>query len=257
MKDTEKDGFMETIRTIVIALLLAGVIRTLFFQPFWIPSSSMKPTLLVGDFLFVNKMAYGYSQHSCPFSMCSFIQNRIFKRDPERGDIVVFRAPKGDVDFIKRLVGLPGDKIQMKNNILYINNAPLLQKENGVFKEIKEAQGRFKNLPRCKNRPVPIGEECIKDQFTETMANGRSYNILNIGDDLSLDNTLIFTVPPKMYFFMGDNRDNSGDSRAASVGFVPEKNLIGRATYVVFSSAGERVTFFWKWRSDRYFKALQ
>jgi len=120
-KQKKEDGIGELIKTVVYALLIAGFVRTIFFQPFWIPSGSMKNTLLIGDFMFVNKMAYGYSRHSCPFSMCPF-SGRIFGSEPERGDIVVFKHPSTQVDFIKRLIGLPGDRVQMKNGLLHLND---------------------------------------------------------------------------------------------------------------------------------------
>ncbi|MDH5797230.1 MAG: signal peptidase I, partial [Paracoccaceae bacterium] len=128
------DGFVETVKTIVYALLIAGFVRTIFFQPFWIPSSSMKDTLLIGDFLFVNKMAYGYAQVSCPFSMCP-ISGRILGKEPELGDVVVFRHPVNGQDYIKRVMGLPGDKIQVKEGIVIINGQALPQERDGVFEE--------------------------------------------------------------------------------------------------------------------------
>ena len=256
MAEKSESGFGETIKTVVIALLLAGLIRTLFFQPFWIPSSSMKPTLLIGDFLFVNKMAYGYSKHSCPMSMCSFINGRWMASEPERGDIIVFKKPGDNVDFIKRLVGLPGDKVQMKGGQLYLNGALLPQQENGLFEEIMEEQGPLRGIPACSNRPVARGAICEKEQSLETMPEGKTYNVLNVQDDKFSDDTLVYTVPPKHYFFVGDNRDNSSDSRSPTLGFVHEENLMGRADRVIFSSAGRRVLFFWTWRSDRFFKSL-
>ncbi|WP_193139837.1 MULTISPECIES: signal peptidase I [unclassified Meridianimarinicoccus] len=256
----EKDGgIVETIKTIVYALLIAGVFRTLFFQPFWIPSGSMKDTLLIGDFLFVNKMAYGYSQHSCPFSMCPFIPGRILASEPERGDIVVFRHPVTGADFIKRLIGLPGDKVQMRNGQLFLNGEPVPREEAGLFEEVFEPQGPVGNRPQCENGPVGIGGLCTKTRYTETLPSGKSYDTLNIRDS-ALDNTPVYTVPEGNFFFMGDNRDNSNDSRvpqsARGVGFVPFENLIGRADRVMFSSAGRSIFYFWTWRSDRFFKGL-
>jgi signal peptidase I len=253
-------GILETIKTVIYALLIAGAFRTLFFQPFWIPSESMKDTLLIGDFLFVNKMAYGYSKYSCPFAMCPF-SGRIFASDPVRGDVVVFRHPVNGTDFIKRLIGLPGDKIQMKEGVLYINGAMVPQEPAGVFEEVNEPQGPMRNRPRCENGAV--GEEgiCTKSRFIETLPEGRKHNILNIDPAGFGDNTDVFTVPEGQYFFMGDNRDNSQDSRyaqaAGGVGFVPVEYLIGRADRVIFSSAGSRMLYFWTWRSDRYFKAIE
>jgi signal peptidase I len=253
-------GILETIKTVIYALLIAGAFRTLFFQPFWIPSESMKDTLLIGDFLFVNKMAYGYSKYSCPFAMCPF-SGRIFASDPVRGDVVVFRHPVNGTDFIKRLIGLPGDKIQMKEGVLYINGAMVPQEPAGVFEEVNEPQGPMRNRPRCENGAVGEGGICTKSRFIETLPEGRKHNILNIDPAGFGDNTDVFTVPEGQYFFMGDNRDNSQDSRyaqaAGGVGFVPVEYLIGRADRVIFSSAGSRMLYFWTWRSDRYFKAIE
>ena len=249
-------GIVETIKTIVYALLIAGVFRTILFQPFWIPSGSMKDTLLIGDFLFVNKMAYGYSEHSCPFSICTFISDRWFASEPERGDVVVFRHPTSGADFIKRVVGLPGDKVQMKDGVLFINGAAAPQNPDGTFEEINGPQGPFGHLPACSNRgALALGATCVKERMVETLPGGTSHGILNVGRR-ELDNTNIFTVPPGHFFFMGDNRDNSIDSRVSApngVGFVPFKNLIGRADRVIFSSGGRSLFFVWTWRPDRFF----
>lgn len=259
-KAEKKDGILETVKTIVYALLIAGVFRTLFFQPFWIPSGSMKDTLLIGDFLFVNKMAYGYSEHSCPFSMCQFIDGRWFGSMPERGDVVVFRHPVAGTDYIKRLIGLPGDRIQMRDGVLYINGEKAEQEPAGTFVEEFEKQGPVGNLPRCQNAPVGLGGECRKSRFIEDLPGGPSHSVLNIGTS-RLDNTPVYTVPEGHFFFMGDNRDNSTDSRVAQaalgVGFVPFENLIGRATHVIFSSAGRSMLFFWTWRPDRFFEKIE
>ena len=269
-------SIFETIKTIVYALLLAGVFRSLFFQPFWIPSGSMKETLLIGDFLFVNKMAYGYSYASCPSliisrlglnvdakDLCGFTRNdnkRLFGGTPQQGDVVVFRHPVSGRDYIKRLIGMPGDKVQMKNGQLLINGQAVDQKPDGLFKEIMEPQGSFGNRPRCSNGAVGLGGVCEKQRFTETLPNGVQYTTLNIGKQ-SLDNTGIFTVPEGEYFFIGDNRDNSTDSRvhqaSNGVGFVKYEDLIGRADRIMFSSAGRSMLYFWTWRADRFFKAVQ
>ncbi|OYW47350.1 MAG: signal peptidase I, partial [Rhodobacterales bacterium 12-65-15] len=247
-------------KTIVWALVIAGVFRTLFFQPFWIPSESMKDTLLVGDFLFVNKMAYGYSKYSCPFAMCPF-EGRILASEPERGDVVVFRHPVNGTDFIKRLIGLPGDKIQMQGGVLFINGTEATQVPAGTFSEVFEAQGPMRSMPRCESGAVGEGGECTKSRFIETLPGGLTHNILNIVDGGPGDDTGVFTVPEGQYFFMGDNRDNSQDSRFvrenSGVGFVPAEYLIGRADRVIFSSAGARMLYFWTWRSDRFFKAIE
>jgi len=278
MAEAAKKGnpIWETIKTIVYALLIAGVFRTLFFQPFWIPSGSMKDTLLIGDFLFVNKMAYGYSYASCPSvilpqfgvnldasDFCGFADGdntRLFGAEPERGDVVVFRHPVTGRDFVKRLIGMPGDKVQVKNGIVFIDGVAAPQRPDGVFEEVQEAQGPHRLRPRCANGPVGEGGTCNKERFVETLPGGREHAILNIGVQGS-DNTPIYTVPEGHYFFMGDNRDNSSDSRvpnaAGGVGFVPYENLIGRADRVMFSSAGRSMLFFWTWRGDRFFEAIE
>ncbi len=258
-KSKAKGGFIELVKTVVYALLLAGVIRTLFFQPFWIPSGSMMPTLLIGDFLFVNKMAYGYSRYSCPFAMCPF-EGRILARMPHRGDVVVFKHPTNGTDYIKRLIGLPGDTVQVKDGVLFINGEALPQAPDGQFVETYAPQGPMRSMPRCMNRPVEPGGECITDRAIETLPGGQEHMILNIETDGFGDNTQVFTVPEGEFFFMGDNRDNSMDSRfprsAGGVGFVPFQNLVGRADRVIFSSAGPSMLAVWTWRPDRFFKAI-
>ena len=275
-KEKSSGFIVETIKTIVYALLIAGVFRTLFFQPFWIPSGSMKETLLVGDFLFVNKMAYGYSYASCPNvripavglnidaqDLCGFIDGdntRIWGEEPERGDVVVFRHPVTGLDFIKRVVGLPGERIQMINGVLHINGEPVQLEDDGVFTEVVERQGPGRVTPRCENGLVGQGGTCEKSRQIETLPGGRSHIILNIGTQSS-DNTPVFEVPEGHFFFIGDNRDNSSDSRfstrANGVGFVPFENLVGRADRILFSSAGSSLFSVWAWRGDRYFKRIE
>ncbi|MBV2358924.1 signal peptidase I [Thalassococcus sp. CAU 1522] len=269
-------GFLETVKTIVYALLIAGVFRTLFYQPFWIPSGSMKDTLLIGDFLFVNKMAYGYSYASCPSvkipsiginidatHLCGWLDGdntRILGGEPERGDIAVFRHPVTGGDFIKRIVGLPGETIQMKGGVLHINGEPVQLQLDGTFEETAGPQGPQRLRPRCANGPVGTGALCIKEKFVETLPGGHAHSILNITMQGS-DNTPVYTVPEGHYFMMGDNRDNSSDSRvpniAGGVGFVPYENLLGRASRVMFSSAGRSMLFFWTWRGDRFFEKIE
>ncbi|KUF11022.1 signal peptidase I [Pseudoponticoccus marisrubri] len=274
--DEKKGGILETIKTIVYALLIAGIFRTFLFQPFWIPSGSMKDTLLIGDFLFVNKMAYGYSYASCPSiiiprfgididaqDFCGWADGdntRLFGGEPQRGDVVVFRHPVTGRDFIKRLVGLPGERLQVRSGVLHINDAPVEVVPDGIFEEIAAPQGPQRLRPRCSNGPVGPGGVCEKQKFIETLPNGHSHSILNIASQGS-DNTPVYTVPEGHYFFMGDNRDNSSDSRvpniAGGVGFVPYENLVGRAGRVMFSSAGRSMLFFWTWRGDRFFKKIE
>ena len=259
MATKAKESIGETIRTVIWALVIAGVFRTLFFQPFWIPSGSMKETLLIGDFLFVNKMAYGYSRHSCPFSMCP-ITGRILGGEPERGDVAVFRHPTRGVDFIKRVIGLPGDTVQMRGGVVYLNGEEVPQTPDGIFAEAKLPQGPQQLMPRCMNEPVPEGGVCEKERATETLPGGRSHEVLNIVDGWLADDTPVFTVPDGSYFMMGDNRDNSEDSRfdpaTGGLGFVPAEYLIGRADRIMFSSAGRSLLFIWTWRPDRFFKAV-
>ncbi|WP_010137866.1 signal peptidase I [Oceanicola sp. S124] len=272
----ESSFIWETIKTVFWALIIAGVFRSLFFQPFWIPSGSMKDTLLVGDFLFVNKMSYGYSYASCPNiriqrigvdldarDICFFLDGdntRVLGSEPERGDVVVFRHPATGEDYIKRVIGLPGDKIQMIDSVLHINGEAVKMEEAGMFVETYEPQGPQGRPPRCFNAPVGLGGECLKERYTETLPNGVSHDVLNVGYSPSADDTGVFEVPEGEYFMMGDNRDNSTDSRFPrsrdGVGFVPYENIIGRADRVVFSSGGRSLLYFWQWRKDRFLEKI-
>lgn len=231
----------ENIKVLFQAVLLAVFIRTILFQPFSIPSSSMENTLLVGDYLFVSKFSYGYSKHSLPFSPDLF-DGRIFGSEPERGDIIVFR-PNNDIDtdYIKRLVGLPGDKIRVKEGVLHINGTPVKRELTGTY-----------NPDDTAGNGVPV--------YTETLPNGVSYKTLDISPISPGDDTREFLVPEGHYFMMGDNRDNSSDSRF-SVGFVPFENLVGKAQVIFFSMKGGASPLeFWKWptsvRLERIFTSL-
>jgi signal peptidase I len=242
--ETKPNALWENIKVIIQALILAMVIRTVFFQPFTIPSGSMMPTLLVGDYIFVNKFAYGYSKYSLPFSPNLF-SGRIFGSEPKRGDIVVFRFPPNpDIDYIKRCVGLPGDHIQVTDGVLYVNGKPVPKVADGTF------TSDYKLDP---GEDVPV--------FRETLDNGKSYDTLDQSPVSRGDNTREFIVPEGHYFMMGDNRDNSLDSRF-DVGFVPAENLVGRAS-VIFFSLGNDTSFreIWKWptnmRWDRLFKVVE
>jgi signal peptidase I len=228
----KRGGIVDTIIVIVEALLIAVVIRTFLFQPFNIPSGSMKANLLIGDYLFVTKYAYGYSRHSFPFSFAPF-DGRIWSAPPERGDVVVFKLPAdGETDYIKRVIGMPGDRVQMINGIVNINGVPVRRERVADFR-MPDAFGRMTNVR----------------QFRETLPNGRSFLTLKLVDNGYLDNTEVFVVPQGAYFMMGDNRDNSTDSRVLSaVGYVPFENLVGRASIIFFSvEEGERAWAFWRW----------
>jgi signal peptidase I len=230
-----ESGLGETIRVVIHALLIALVIRTFLFQPFNIPSGSMKATLLVGDYLFVSKYSYGYSHYSIPFSPPLF-SGRIFGSEPARGDVVVFRLPKDDsTDYIKRVIGLPGDRIQMKGGLLHINDKPVERERMSDFVG-EDPCGSSEATARVK-------------RWKETLPNGVSYESLDCVDNGFYDDTVVYTVPPGNFFMMGDNRDNSTDSRVQSaVGYVPFENLIGRAQMIFFSVAeGEQAWMIWRW----------
>ncbi len=230
MPKRKPEGKFEFVKTILIAGALALGFRSLLFEPFNIPSGSMIPTLLVGDYLFVSKYSYGYSRYSFPFGVAP-IDGRIFESQPERGDVAVFRQPKNEsVAFIKRIVGLPGDRIQVTDGVLRINDVLVNRSKKGIA-------------------TATDGYDVIKFVvYEETLPNGRSYVIQEKSDNDMLDNTSVYEVPPGHYFMMGDNRDNSRDSRAASVGMVPAENLIGRAERLFFSHNGSASLWqIWKW----------
>ena len=223
-------GFWETARTLVYAVAIALAVRTFLFEPFNIPSGSMKPTLLVGDYLFVSKFAYGYSKHSLPFSLPLF-EGRIWEELPERGDVAVFKLPSDNrTDYIKRIIGLPGDKLQVRDGLLYLNGEPASRVR---LEDFYDDDG-------TSNGPLV--------RYRETLRGGPTYTVLDIMSHGSLDNTRVYEVPAGHVFAMGDNRDNSLDSRVDNVGYIPIENLIGRAEIIFFSTNGEaRLWEIWNW----------
>ena len=234
-------GLWDTIKTLIYAVLIALFIRTFAFEPFNIPSGSMIPTLLVGDYLFVSKYSYGYSRHSLPLSL-PLIPGRVFTSIPARGDVAVFKLPKDDsTDYIKRIVGLPGDKIQVRQGRLFVNG------------EIVER----KPLPQFAARG-PLGSTIGILQYQETLPSGVSYKILERGDNFQLDNTSVYTVPSGYVFGMGDNRDDSQDSRVLQeVGYIPMENLVGRAEFIFFSYDGTGDSWPFTVRWPRIFQAIR
>ncbi|MCA0433999.1 MAG: signal peptidase I [Proteobacteria bacterium] len=255
----QEDGIWETAKVIIQALLIAFFVRTFFYQPFNIPSSSMYPTLKVGDYLFVSKLSYGYGKYSFNFSLgwgnnvlvrccpIDFPGRVIFNSAPQRGDVAVFKLPTDtDIDYIKRVIGLPGDRVQMKDGVLYINDAavPKVRIEDYVD---PDSQGGY-------GRPIP--------QFEETLPNGVKYHVLDSNPFSGADNTDVYVVPEGHYFMMGDNRDNSQDSRYLdAVGYVPLENFVGRADILFFSISSDATLWqVWNWpfeiRWSRFFKLI-
>ncbi len=244
-KDKIKDVIIDNLKTLLIALFIAILIRSLLFQPFYIPSSSMEPTLLVGDRLFVSKYAYGYSKHSFPFSP-SIYNKRIFPKNPQRGDLVVFKTPVDDrTDYIKRLIGLPGDTIQFIDGNIFLNSQKIVRKKINERLTI-----------RCGTVNFPV------NAFEETLPNGVKYTAVynSLG---TLQNSDVYNVPDNHYFLLGDNRDCSKDSRfLSSVGYVKKINLVGKAEVIFFSNdtIKGRLLKFWtlnkSFRLNRTFKKL-
>ena len=260
-----QESWRETFKTVFWAVVIALLVRTFAYEPFSIPSGSMLPGLLVGDYLFVSKFSYGYTRYSFPWSPRLF-SGRILDGTPERGDVVVFRLPADTkVDYIKRVIGLPGDKIQVKDGRLYINGKIVERRRAGqrVENERDEETGRW--------------GETLYQIYTETLPNGRSYRIYEQSDAYpGSDNTPEYTVPASQYFMMGDNRDNSCDSRFSAsynpggagprcrqvVGYVPFANLIGRAEFIFFSGDGSaEIWEVWRWpfaiRFNRFLKGVR
>ena len=230
MSKKNKESKFELLKTVVIAGLIALGFRSFLFEPFNIPSGSMVPTLLVGDYLFVSKASYGYSRYSFPLSIFPF-GGRIFADVPQRGDVAVFRQPTDPaVSFIKRVVGLPGDRVQVKGGLLHINDVTV--------------ERTYLGLATATNGFLTINFKV----YEETLPNGSKYLIQERSDNDSYDDTAVFQVPDGHYFMMGDNRDNSRDSRTTAVGMVPAENLVGRADRLFFSHNGKaRIWEFWKW----------
>lgn len=242
MEDDE--NLMDTVKTLFYAIVIAILIRTFLFEPFKIPSGSMYPTLHVGDYLFVSKYSYGYSKHSFPFSIPLF-DGRIWADEPERGDVVVFKFPQDNrTDFIKRIIGLPGDRIKLVDGRLYINGKMLPREEIEDF-VIRDREGNAERY----------------HQYIETLPEGLKHKILEVSDEENEDNVPELTVPQGYYFVMGDNRDRSDDSRV-NVGFVPFENLVGRARFLFFSHNDDGIWYQpWTWpkkiRWERLFNKIK
>jgi len=265
MRSRTSGGVAETIKTLVYAIVIAVFIRTFFYEPFNIPSPSMVPTLLVGDYLFVSKFSYGYSRYSLPWGV-PLISGRVFFHEPKRGDVTVFKLPcdfsrldqrdaqfrhascETSTDYIKRIIGLPGDRIQVKHSLLYINDVPV-KREHSEDCDVPAGEGRGQAFQR----------------YWETLPNGVRHCIVQHDESVnsSMNNTDVFVVGPGHYFMMGDNRDNSADSRdpTSGVGQVPAENLVGRAEFLFFSTNSyARWWEIWNWpftiRYDRLLTAI-
>lgn len=235
-----EESLWDTIKTVLYAVAIALLVRTFAYEPFSIPSGSMIPTLLVGDYLFVSKMSYGYSKHSLPFSL-PIIPGRMMYEMPKRGDVAVFKLPTdGRTDYIKRIVGLPGDTIQVRGGILHINGEAVKRERIGEY-VYQDTRGTFHNTMR----------------YMETLPNGVAHEIIEESDTYPADNTPVYRVPDEHFFAMGDNRDNSRDSRfLMDVGYIPKENLVGRAEMLFFSNDGtfwEVWTWPWTLRFERFF----
>ncbi len=242
---------LKNITSILIAIFIALLIRSLLFEPFNIPSGSMKPNLLVGDFIFVSKYSYGYSRHSFPFSLADtkgkIFKGKFFSKAPKRGDIIVFKTPENNrTDYIKRVIGIPGDKIRIINGEIQINGSIIMRKKIPPFID--------------KQKDQIIIENGRRRQYLEYFFE-KEIKVLDIQDFGFADNTKIFEVPPNKFFVMGDNRDNSQDSRYTTVGFIPFENIVGKAQFIFFSLENSRFLEVWKWpyaiRYERLFKKIK
>jgi signal peptidase I len=244
-KISAKDEWSDMFKTAMIAVVIALIIRTFLFEPFNIPSSSMRPTLLVGDYLFVSKYEYGYSRYSFPFGVGGF-DGRIMGKVPQRGDVIVFKKPTDtSIDYIKRVVALPGETVQMIGGRLYINDERVDREPIGIKEYVGDNGGRVK-----------------VNHYIETLPGGILHDIFEVKDNDMLDNTGKYRVPSDHVFVMGDNRDNSQDSRVQSqVGYIPVENIVGKAQRLFFSTNGKaRIYEIWKWpvsiRFSRMFDSI-
>ena len=254
-------GLRETMRTIIYAVAIAICVRTFAYEPFNIPSGSMKPTLLVGDYLFVSKFSYGYSRYSLPFGL-PLIPGRIFYRPPERGDVVVFKQPAHpSVDFIKRVIGLPGDKVQVIHGTVYINDVPVKRTRVDDYVDVEGQssvvrEGYLETLPNGVTHEIALSPTDSEPTPASVCQDPHQYSPM-------VENTCPFIVPPDHLLMMGDNRDNSADSRVegSGVGMVPKENLVGHAQFIFFSIGGDAQWWqIWKWpfsiRWDRLFMGI-
>ncbi len=245
-------GWRDTVKVLVHALILAMVVRVFFYQPFNIPSGSMKSTLLIGDYLFVSKLSYGYSKYSFPWSPNLFA-GRVWGAEPKQGDVAVFKNPRDNAtDYIKRVIGMPGDEIQVRKSVLFINGREITRRYIDDFSNLECGDNTRRY---CRNTKYK--------RYEEVLPNGVKFQVLDLEIDGSYDNVGPYKVPPGHYFMMGDNRDNSEDSRSQThgIGFVPLENFIGRAEILFFSAAVDepdtfRLTSPWTWPFDVRWRRL-